>query len=245
MNFLCESCSLKEEMEKYKIMLNNLILKENHILIDEEIIKLSQSLDTLVYRCIFCNKNLNNNTFKIELKNIFGTHSTFYYYGYQHLFNSMYFYINQGINNNELIYISMEENLYSKLLAFLKVNNVSVQHIKFRPVKELIESNTMGGLIELKEKINNICLEDEVKKYKGIRWIGQPTYAIKTTSQEAFLNWEINLSLALKNTNASLICIYDTYDYMTKGEFINEKVIKQSLTTHTFALQNSVLEKIK
>lgn len=243
MNFLCESCNLKEEMEKCRCMLNNLILEENHRLIDEEIVKLSQSLDILVYRCIFCNKSIKN-ILKMNLKNIFGTHSTFYYYGYQHLFNSMYFYINQGINNNELIYISMEENLYSKLLAFLKVNNISVEYIKFKPVKELIESNTMGGLIKLKEKISNICSEDEVKKYKGIRWIGQPTYAIQTTSQEAFLNWEINLSEALKDTYISLICIYDAYDYMNKGEFINEKVIKQSLTTHTFALKNSVLEKI-
>lgn len=243
MNLLCESCNLKEQMEKYRSKLNDLVLEENHRLIDEDIVKLSQSLDILVYECIFCNKNINN-TFKVNLNNIFGTHSTFYYYGYQHLFNSMYFYINQGINNNELIYISMEKNLYSKLLEFLKVNNISVEHIKFRPVKELIDSNTRGGLIELKEKISNICLEHEVKKYKGIRWIGQPTYAIQTTSQEAFLNWEINLSEVLKDTNVSLICIYDAYDYMNKGEFINEEVINLSLTTHTFALKKSVLEKI-
>ncbi|MEK6263442.1 MAG: MEDS domain-containing protein, partial [Clostridium sp.] len=122
--------------------------------------------------------------------------------------------------------------------VFLKINNVLVEHIKFRHVKDLIESNTQGRLTQLKEKINNVCLENEVKEYNGIRWIGQPTYAIQTTSQESFLEWETNLSEALKNTNASLLCIYDTYDYMNKGEFINETVIKQSLTTHSYILNN-------
>jgi hypothetical protein len=218
-------------------VLNSLILEKTQNLLNEEIINLSQSLDILVYKCIFCNKNLND-IFKLNLRNIFGTHSCFYYYGYQHLFNSMYFYITEGINNNELIYIFMEENIYDKLIVFLKINNVSVEHIKFRHVKDLIESNTQGRLTQLKEKINNVCLENEVKEYNGIRWIGQSTYAIQTTSQESFLDWETNLSEALKNTNASLLCIYDTYDYMNKSEFINETVIKQSLTTHSYILNN-------
>ncbi len=243
MNFLCSTCNLRNDIEEKRLKLNNLIIEKKHKLLDEEIINLSQSLDVLVYKCIFCNKNLNKIS-KLNLRNIFGIHSTFYYYGYQHLFNSMYFYITEGINNNELIYISMEKNLYNKLIIFLKTNNVSVKHIKFRSVKELIESYTNGELIELKKKFKDICLQNEVKKYSSIRWIGQPSYAIQNTSQEVFLDWESNLSEALKNTNASLICIYDAYDYMNKNEFINETVIKQSLTTHSYILKDSVLQKI-
>ncbi|WP_291645123.1 MEDS domain-containing protein [Clostridium sp.] len=237
---MCTTCNLQDNIEKYRVMLNILILEKKQNLLDEEIINLSQSLDILVYKCIFCNENLND-IFKLNLKNIIGTHSSFYYYGYQHLFNSMYFYITEGINNNELIYISMEKNFYNKLIVFLKLNNVSVEHIKFRSLKKLIESNTQGGLTQLKEEINNVCSGNEVKEYNGIRWIGQPTYAIQTTSQESFLDCETNLSEALKNTIASLLCIYDTYDYMNKSEFINETVIKQSLTTHSYIFKNSVL----
>lgn len=165
-------------------------------------------------------------------------------YGDQHLFNSIYFYISEGIKNHELIYISMKEDLYNKLINFLKINNVSPEHIKFKSIKELIEINTQGGQTELKKIIESASLENEVKEYNGIRWIGQPSYAIHITSQEAFLNFETNLSDALNNTNVSLLCIYDAYDYMNKGEFINETVIKQSLITHSFILKNSALEKI-
>lgn len=243
MNFLCDNCNLDYNIEEYRCRLNNIIVKKKYNLLDDEVINLSQLLDDLVYKCILCEKNLNfKSNLKINLKDIFGIHSTFYYYGQEHLFTNMYFYITEGIKNNELIYVSMQENLYNELINFLRINYVPIEHIKFRPVKELIMSNKHGELIQLKEKINSICLEDEVKKYNGVRWIGQPTYAIQTTSQDDFLNWEINLSKALINTNASLLCIYDAYDYMHESKFINETVIEESLDTHSYILKNLVLE---
>lgn len=245
MNMFCYNCGLKSDIEGHRERLNNIIINRNKNLIDDEVVKLSQLLDDLVYRCVTCKRDLNSMTkLKLSLDNISGTHSTFYYYGIQHLFTSMYFYINKGIQNNELIYISMLEELYDKLRIFLITNNVSIEHIQFRPVKELILSNKHGGLNGLKEKINNICLENETKKYSGVRWIGQPTYAIQITSQNDFLNWEINLSKALDDTKVSLICIYDAYDFMHEGIFINKEVIDKSLDTHSFILKDLELEEI-
>lgn len=243
MRFLCDNCDLKCCIEQHRNKLNNIIVEKKQNLLDDEIIKLSQLLDDLVYKCVFCNRNINHLS-KLDLKNIFGTHTTFYYYGYQHLFVNMYFYINEGIKNNELIYLFMEESIYNKLLIFLKINNVPIEHIKFKTVKQLIKSNRHGGLAELKEQINNISLENEVKNYSGIRWIGQPSYAIQTNSQKDFLDFEKNLSEALNNTYASLLCIYDAYDYMHEGKFINETVIKESLDTHSHIFKNLVLEGI-
>lgn len=77
MNFLCNTCDIHTDMENYRIMLNGLALKKNYKLIDDEIINLSEALDVLVYKCIFCDQNLNN-IFKLNLRNIFGTHSSFY-----------------------------------------------------------------------------------------------------------------------------------------------------------------------
>ena len=48
----------------------------------------------------------------------------------------------------------------------------------------------------------------------------------------------------MKNTKASLICIYDAYDCMHKGKFINENVIDKSLNTHSHILKNLALEEI-
>lgn len=245
MNFSCNNCDLNYSIESYKEKLNNLIIDKKQNLLDDEVIRLSELIDELVYKCVFCKNKLKViPSLELGLKNIFGTHSTFYYYGNEHLFTSMYSYILEGIKNNEMVYISMEESIYSKLLQFLIRNNVPAQHIKFRPVKELIISNKSGDLKELKKKINEISLENKVKNYNGIRWIGQPTYAIQTTSQKDFLDWEINLSKALNNTNVSLICIYDAYDYMHEEKFINKEVINKSLHTHSYILKNSYLEKI-
>ncbi|MFA6939829.1 MAG: MEDS domain-containing protein [Clostridiaceae bacterium] len=243
MKSFCDNCSLSSDIEKHRIMLNNLIDKKNCNLLDEEIVSLSQTLDNLVYKCVLCDKSLIDLP-KLNLKNIFGTHSTLYYYGKQHLFVNLYFYINEGIKNNEIVYISMQESLYEKLIAFLECYGILVENIKFRQVMELILSNKEGGLIKLKEKISNVLSEDDMKKYSGIRWIGQPSYAIKTTSEKDFLDWEINLSEAMKNTKASLICVYDAYDCMHKGKFINENVIDKSLNTHSHIFSNMALEGI-
>jgi hypothetical protein len=182
MKSFCSHCSLSSDIEKQRIILNDLISKKDYNLLDKEIVALSQALDNLVYKCVLCDKNLVDLN-KINLENIFGTHSTLYYYGKQHLFVNMYFYITEGIKNNEIVYISMQESLYEKLIAFLESYGILTENIRFRPVKELILSNKEGGLIKLKEKINNVLSEDDMKKYSGIRWIGQPSYAIKTTSE--------------------------------------------------------------
>lgn len=243
MNFLCKNCNLSSNIEDLRENLNNIIIEKNHNLLDTEVINLSQLLDNFVYKCVLCSKELNDPS-KLNLKDIFGIHSAFYYYGHDHLFTNLYFYILEGIKNNELIYISMQENLYSKLIEFLEINEVSMEYIHFRPVKELIMSNKLGGLIGLKEKINSIGIEEEVKNHSGIRWIGQPSYAIQVTSENDFLNWEINLSQALSNTKVSLLCIYDAYDYMNEGKIINKNVISKSLDTHSYVLKNLVLEEI-
>lgn len=56
MSYLCNCCELRNNMEEVKIMLNDLIVKKNNELLDENIISLSKELDILVYSCMMCNK---------------------------------------------------------------------------------------------------------------------------------------------------------------------------------------------
>lgn len=45
------------------------------------------------------------------------------------------------------------------------------------------------------ETLCSTCsLRNDIEKYSGIRWIGQPSYAIKSTSQNDFLAFETNLT---------------------------------------------------
>lgn len=46
----------------------------------------------------------------------------------------------------------------------------------------------------------------------------------------------------IKDTNASLLCIYDVNDYMDGGNIINKKVIEESLETHSYILKDDYLQ---
>lgn len=238
MGVLCDNCNLGYRIEEYREKLNNIIVQKNYNLLDDEVINLSQLLDDLVYKCVSCNRKINELS-KLNLKNVFGTHAILYYYGEQHLFVSLYFYIKEGIKNNEFIYVSIEENLYNRLIDFLKINKISTEHVKFKPVGELIRSNKKSGVPGLKETISSILWDNN--KYNGVRWIGQPAYAIEAASQKDFLDMERNLNELVKNMNAAILCVYDTYDYMHGGSVINEAVIEESLSTHSHVLNNLVL----
>lgn len=245
MRFICDNCGLSNETEKYRKKLESVMIEKKYSLLDDEVVRLSQFLDGLVYKCVSCEMILKEiSKSQRDLNNIFGTHSTFYYYGNQHLFINMYFYILEGLKNNELIYLFMEESIYNDLLDFLRGNDISLEHIKFKNVKELIKANREDGLTGLKREIQKIGLDDEVQKYSGIRWIGQPSCAIRNNSQSEFLGFEKNLTEALCNVNASLLCIYDAYDYMHERRFISETVIKGSLDTHSYIFKDLVLEAI-
>lgn len=241
MRFSCDNCNLRNNIEDFRIKLFNIIVQKEQNLLDTEVIKASQELDNLVYSCVFCNRLINYFA-KLDLKNIFGTHSTFYYYGEQHLFVNICNYINEGIKNNELIYIYMEDDFYDKLLFFLHSNDISTDSIQLKDPQILIESNYNEGLIGLQKHVSNIT--NNLGNYAGIRWIGQPSYAIKNNTQANFLDFEKNLNKAIENTNISLLCIYDAYDFMHENKYINELVIAESLKTHSHILKNLLLKKI-
>ncbi|AKN31234.1 hypothetical protein Ccar_10370 [Clostridium carboxidivorans P7] len=245
MRFICDNCNLGHEVEEYREKLETVMNQKKYSLLDNEVVKLSQFLDNLIYKCVICEMRLKEiSNYQRSLNNIFGTHSTFYYYGNQHLFMNMYFYILEGLKNNELIYLFMEESIYKDLLEFLKGNNVLIEHVKFKNVKELIKGNRECGLDGLKREIQKIGLSGELEEYSGIRWIGQPSCAIRNNSERDFLEFEKNLTEALCNVNASLLCIYDAYDYMHEKQFINETVIKESMDTHNYILKDLVLKAI-
>ncbi len=59
MENLCEKCTLYDQIEEYREKLNNLIVEKKMSLLDDQIIQISHLLDGLLYKCVFCEKNLN------------------------------------------------------------------------------------------------------------------------------------------------------------------------------------------
>ncbi len=168
----------------------------------------------------------------------YGNHFVFYYYGEEHLFINLNYYIKQGIDKNQLIYISMEQNIFEKFLYNLNKNGISDDSIVFKSVKELIETYNEKGLECFEKMINQLINECLQKGYTGIRFIGQPSFAIKQTSKKEFLDWEKILSKATSNKKFSILCIYDFYDYLYNKHLIDDKVFLESLTTHTHLLND-------
>ena len=239
MNLSCDNCNLNHIIGQVRERLENIIIEKNHNLLDEQVINISQLLDDLVFKCVFCGKNINNSSElpmnnKLNLK----LDPSFQYLENNHFFISIYFYMFEGIKNNQMIYISMDECLYHELLNILNINSIPTEYIQFRSIKELIISNKTGGLVGLEEKIKDISLEDQVKNYDGIRWISQPTYAIKNTSINDFLDWEMNLNQALKKVDSSLGYIYSNYNYIEEDKYIQEPVINTSLNSNTYILND-------
>lgn len=233
MNFSCSNCNLNRDLENIKDRLEYTIINENKGLLDDKVINLSQLLDNFIYKCTFCSKNINclsNLTINSNCEHLKNNH----------LFISLFFYMFEGIKNNQMIFLSMDENLYEDLFNILKINSFPTEHIKFRSVEEVISSNKNGGLIDLEDKIINISLEDDLKRYNGYRWINQPTYAIKNTSLKDFYDWEMNLDIALKNTNinSSLEFIYKNYNYKNEDKHTNEPLIDKSLDIDSYILDD-------
>lgn len=230
-------------IEQKRHILNQYMFIENVHLFDEKVVTQSQILDELILECTKC-KERTAMIRSIKLDCIWGTHPSMYYYGLEHLIANLYPYIKKGIDKRELIHISMEHHTYIKLLETLKANNLPTEQIEFISVKKLILSYKNGGVNQLKETLENFINNALKRGFTGIRWIGQPTFAVQETSKEDFLNWEKGLTEALKNTKSSLLCIYDAYDYTHKQKFIDDQMLKESFDTHSHILKKSILENI-
>lgn len=182
-----------------------------------------------------------NNWRVIKMNESSGLHSSFYYLSKEHLFMNMYNYIIDAIKNKELIYVYMEPRLYNELKNKLRLSTTARKKIKFYSFKELIadskdDQNSIKENIRKQERLND--------KHTGIRWIGHPTYAIQETSKKEFLEWEERLTKSFKDTNSSMLCIYDFNDYLKDEKIIDEKIITESLKTHSHTLNQFTLKKI-
>ncbi len=165
-------------------------------------------------------------------KNVYVIHDALFYYGFNHLLVYLSSYIKNAVDNNEVVYVSMKNEIYQKLLLQLKRNGIDLNKIHFCSVKPMISMYKEEGKCVFKKYLQDIILQEIKEGYKGVFWIGQPSFAVQETSKEDFLNWELELSEVFKNLEASLLCIYDMYENINSKKIIDDEVVKESLKTH-------------
>ncbi len=156
----------------------------------------------------------------------------FLYYGKQHLFINLFQYIKAGIENNELIYVSMNPELYSRLITEVVVDKDKEAFLEFFSLPELICLYNSFGITPLRYAIKEIIKKTSINGFSGIRIIGQPSYVIKQTSKEEFFCFEEDLSKVLYDMKCSLLCIYEFEDYMNARKTIDQEIYSQALETH-------------
>lgn len=222
MRGLCNKCAINCNIEVYKERLNNIIIRKNFNLLDDEVIEMSQFIDELIYNCAFCNVD---NIYNLKKKSSTKSYENLYYYGKQHLFLNLYYYISEGIKNNEAIYISVKEGFYNQLIEELKINRIPVNDIKLINLELKDTRKKCCSLDKIEENLNEIFLYDE-NKYTGIRWIIKPLDNIDINFKKYSIDLKFLKDKYKENSETIMLLIYDVYEYMNKhknydNEFIN------------------------
>ncbi|WP_066057734.1 MEDS domain-containing protein [Robertmurraya korlensis] len=228
-------------LEESRETLINLVSEKENML-DAMVVNKSQALDQFIVECIKCDKRRIDSKIK-TLDNIFGIHSTFYYYGREHLLINLLPYIKHGVENNELITVSFSKDIYHQLMELLESHGIDKSSVIFFPVKDMVMANNKNGLEGVRQLISTLLKGVECKNYKGARIIGQPSFAIGETSKEDFLKLEKVLTDSVIGMNASGLCVYDAFDYIHNGQLIDEYIMNDSFRTHSHLLYNNSLFK--
>ncbi len=172
---------------------------------------------------------------RIKLDSIDGSHMAFYYCSPEHLAINALEYLKEGEERKQKLYIYMDPLLFGKLnQLFEKLGDgCNIEHLY---LEQLIQGYKADGIQKLRGHINELVWECRRDRYEGIRAIVQVAFAIKQTSKEDFLNFEEVITGIIENTAFSLMCTYDFYDFITKKQIIDKEVIKKSLKTHPYIL---------
>ncbi|WP_138204637.1 MEDS domain-containing protein [Haloimpatiens lingqiaonensis] len=176
----------------------------------------------------------------MSLDSVFGSHSAFYYYSKEHLFINLLHYVKKGLDNNELIYILMKENKFKELSSFFTNQNISTDNIYFfteeafsNLTNKLDINNIQNGMLKILNSAN-------IKGFSGIRLIEDCSHIITLTSKEFFLELERKLTNLVKNSNMSLLCTYDVYEYIQASSdnyIVNKEIIDNSIHSHSHFLR--------
>ena len=167
----------------------------------------------------------------MDKNNVFGFHSSFYYFGLQHLVLNMYSYIKDGVDKNEKIYMCVEPEVYCELVKYLP------DIYQFNYIKSYYSK-----LNEVRTKLSRYI--DKVVKagYSGIRFIIQTDYMILGSSKECFMDFNKSVSRIILGMKASFMTLYDFEDYLKYKYIIDDEVILQSYRVHSHRLYNGNLE---
>jgi hypothetical protein len=175
-------------------------------------------------------------------KNFWGLHSVFYYYGVDHLLVNMYQYIKDGIDNNEYIYLNLEESSFNLLINYFTEDEK--KHIGIFTASVLINLYKSGREITVKKALKKFEKNVFDHGYTGARFICQLSHVLKEISKADFIEFEKPLSKIINGLNISMMCLYDMYDYINNKTIIDDELMAMSKEVFNYRLYQMKLCKI-
>ncbi|WP_010248482.1 MEDS domain-containing protein [Acetivibrio cellulolyticus] len=231
-NCIQEFCRIRDNMESIRSSLEQDLAKDFSNLLERNVIKHSQSLDCLLFKCMKCSsasKIINI----LDIRSKAGKHSMFFYYCKTHLLVSLMQYIEQGIGKNELCYVFLQPDWYELLLEYLIKNNIPTRYVRYFSVDKVMKVFGNENFHIFRNEVLEIQSMTEEEGFSSVRLIGQCSYAISLTCKLDFLKFDRTVSDAIKGTNVSGVCLYDYYDYINESTFIEEDIIEESVNLHS------------
>lgn len=207
MKILCSNCNLNCQINKCKEELDILLLKKNNNLLDSEVIYLSEIINKLISNCVYCDKN---NLLKFKGRYLY---EKLYYYGNRHMLINLYSYICKVIRDNQLIYISIDEERYERMMDAFVINRFPEDNIIYKPIKSIgfIKNSVMDK--NTKEKVDKFFYYDE-NKYNGIKWIIDDDYIKMSILKNYFFSSNYKAHEFVKNMDINILYILNAYEFM-------------------------------
>jgi hypothetical protein len=226
-----ENCKINDALNKVKHQLQEAISDNFSNYLISDIVKISKSMDDLIERCMSCKTN--NRLDALDIHNIAGRHSMFFYYSKEHLLVCLAQYLKTGIDKNEFCPVFLQPDWYQSLFKYFRQINLPSRNIQHYPVNEMLESFTRGGASGFREKVMELTEWTKEEGFTGIRMIGQCSYAIALSSKKEFLKFEKAINDAFCGTSVGGLCVYDFNDFINTSQYIDDEILYDSFKTHT------------
>ena len=168
------------------------------------------------------------------LRKYYGKNICFYYYGVDHLVVNLYKYIKQNLENNICIYLYINKSVYDMLLNNLDENEKKMIYL-VNIEKEILNVGTScKDSVETNiKKIKKKALDNG---YWGMSLIVDASKILSNTCNSMYEEFLMTLSKTCSSEKMNILTCYDFIDYMERGKYINENIMKLSYEFHTFRM---------
>lgn len=160
------------------------------------------------------------------ITNFYGKNICFYYYGEDHLVINLYKYIKKSIENNNFVYMYINNETFNMVYNNLTNNE-----------KQMIGLITIKDFTPMDNKTIEILKDKALKQgFFGIAMIIDAAKVIRETTPLVFEKTVKSEKRVCEKYRVNIMTCYDFIDYVGRGRYINDDVMKMSYLYHGYRL---------